>query len=319
MRVALPQLLPVTEEQEDDVVGADAEEHDHQDRVEGGAHLEVEKVCRHGCHTTNSDEDHSDHDYGQDRDDGTAEHQPECEQDDDHRRNGDDLLGISVGGVAVNRYRGIARETRCEPGAFEVLGGIVAHIGHRIVDRLVTGLPGEGHLERGHLAVRRERLGTADDARDAGNLGVLQRCCQTQGGLLIIRREWGTVGTRYHQAAAGPRRGRKVLVTQLLSVDRFERRWQEVLLIVARAVLEVGREQDDHHGDDHPTGDEPPRMSDNCAGDDSEHGNFRPRVGHVHARSASRDLARVPSQDVARVEAGKAYRLTAGEGGESIA
>lgn len=72
----MPQPFAIAEQQEDDVVGADAEQDDHEYRLQRRADLEVEQVGEDGGQAGDHGEHHADHGDRQDGDDGTAEDQP---------------------------------------------------------------------------------------------------------------------------------------------------------------------------------------------------------------------------------------------------
>ena len=120
------QPLAVAEEQEEDVVGADPEQHDDQQRGERGVDLEAERVGEQRDQRGREQEHEPDRRDRQDSGDGAAEDAADEEQD-QHEGGGEgDRLGAAERLLRVDDARGVAGEAGLEAAAGEQARCLVA-------------------------------------------------------------------------------------------------------------------------------------------------------------------------------------------------
>ena len=162
-RLAFAQPLAEAEEQEEDVVGADAEQHDDQERGQGVGDLEVERIS-HYCDERVRDHEHQpNHQERHQRGGRAAEDGGEEYEDEHDRRDADDQLAARERVRSVDDDRRVPGEAGHQAGARKQRRRPLAQRAHRILDALVPGIAREGDLHQLHPAVRRDLLRTAHD------------------------------------------------------------------------------------------------------------------------------------------------------------
>jgi len=146
------QPLAVAEQQEQDVVGADAEQHHDQERRDGAGHVEVERLADRADQPGGDLGDGADGDQRQQRDDRAAEDDQQQDQDQPDGGDRDDGVGGVPGRLLVHVLGGGAGHVGLEAGAGDDRG----QVRPRRLDRVDLG-GGQvarrvGHLHADHRA-----------------------------------------------------------------------------------------------------------------------------------------------------------------------
>ena len=155
----LPQLLPVAEQQEHDVVRADAEHHDDQQGRQLRADREPEPLGEEGGEGLGHLVHQTDDEQGQDGDDHAAEHQRQQDQDQQDGGDRDDLLGPVELARLIDRDGGVPGELapQSRPGQEGV--GVRSQRRDGGIGAVVARLSGHGDLDQLDLLVLRQEQG----------------------------------------------------------------------------------------------------------------------------------------------------------------
>jgi hypothetical protein len=265
-------VLAVAKECEQDVVGADPEQHHSEQRRQVGADVEAERLGGERDQRARRQEDERDRGDRQQRRDRAPKQREQQSKDQADGGDADRLLGRAVGVAVVELDRGVAGQPGLEPAAFEPLGGLAAHLLGGVEDGIVAGVAGEADVAELDPPVRRHLLtgpglnvlDAVDAARADGTGGVGDRAT-------VGRSQPCTIGAFVDEQRRRTGIAGEGLGGELVGLGRFVGGGQEAGLVGVGDVAELRREgNDDDRGQD-PDGDDPPAAADDELGELLEH------------------------------------------------
>jgi hypothetical protein len=269
--VACAHALPVAKEQEEQVVGADPEQDDDQQRGERLVDREADLLGEQSDQRGGEDVDDPNGTDRQKRRYRAAEDQAEQHDDQQDRRTADHLAGRGVGIARVLVNRGAAGQSRLQTAALQEPKRLAAQRFDCVLDRLALRRPVEADLDELDLAVRGELRVRGRDRGHARDSRLLEVSCECRRLLLVGGGQASAVGAPDDEHRRRTGALRKDAVGELLRLHRLGRSRQKARFVRAGDRGQTRGEWNDHRQSGDPERDYFPWMCGNEAAEAGEH------------------------------------------------